>query len=673
MKISKKINRIMSVSAILALLIVAETGAMHQTVTAAGSAGYQNSQGGNYGGSSPSQNADFGPYMKRMQDKIKANWNPPAKDMDAQIVVKYRIMKDGTLDSYGILSSSGAQDLDNAAIDALRTASPFEPLPPSFNKESILVQFTFDYQKPKSAVNTMPAQPEIRQASPAQQNIPVNNRLATNPKPNQTAIRQASPAQQNIPVNNRLATNPKPNQTAIRQASPAQQNIPVNNRLATNPKPNQTAIRQALPAQQNIPLSNRLGNPQSNQTANRQIVSAPPVRPANNQIASGYQQTTPTNQIAEFQPLIPVNVRQTTSQPSSVTGTPVAPIRIKAGPGEPIQVEKLPPKQKIFPPVHAVQSYEQTPATLANPQGVQKYVQVPGADTPTQVTQVYVPAPPPPEILEPIQPPKAIVPLPPKNNDPRTVAVPPPIRQTPGVDITTYAQGDLLDLDKQKNATDNQGNQQPSYVYVPAQTQTTPITSTEINRIVPPAQTTTTYPEMEYVRFEAVEEVPVNTTLSTGINKVEMPTRRKKLTRPVTEEHYPDVPERRVVPAPTPQGPGVYMEQVRVPDFSEYMRKVERKITRKWHPPLSDYSTKVVVNYVILKDGELGKYYVSESSGNSRMDASAMDALKKAAPFPPLPRGFDQSSVEVKFTFDYNVYKNKSEKRGIKELEEEDL
>ena len=109
---------------------------------------------------------------------------------------------------------------------------------------------------------------------------------------------------------------------------------------------------------------------------------------------------------------------------------------------------------------------------------------------------------------------------------------------------------------------------------------------------------------------------------------------------------------------------------MKVTDFSEYMKKVERKITRKWHPPLSDYSTKVVVNYVIHKNGELGNYYVSESSGNSRMDLSATQALKKAAPFDPLPVGFGEESVDVKFTFDYNVYKNKSEKKGIKELEE---
>lgn len=536
MRISKEVKKIMRVSALLAVLIIAGSSGIDQAAIAAGNAGYQNSQAGNRSGGV--QNADFGPYMKRMQDKIKSNWQPPVKDKDAQIVVKYRIRKDGSLDSYGILSSSGSQDLDNAAIEALRAAAPFEPLPASFNKESILVQFTFDYQRPKTATQTVTAEP-------------ANNR------------------------------------------------------------------------------------------------------------------------IAEYQPLVPVNAKPASQIPA---GTPATPIRIKANPGEDIQIQKLPPKQKVFPPVQAVQSYEQTPATIAgSQQTVQKYVAPPeSVMPPAQVTQVYTQTPPPPTILEPIQPPSAIVPLPPKNTDPRNVAVPPPIRQTPGVDVKTYAQGDLLELDQSKITPDTP----PNYKFVPAVVQGDQIAGpTPVNQAtrIAPAST----PEVEYVKFEEVQEVPVSTTLSTGINKVAVPTRttrHKKLSRPVDEEQYKDmdIPEYKAVKTSAPPGrePGVYITPVKVTDFSEYMKKVERKITRKWHPPLSDYSTKVVVNYVIHKNGELGNYYVSESSGNSRMDLSATQALKKAAPFDPLPVGFGEESVDVKFTFDYNVYKNKSEKKGIKELEE---
>ena len=54
------------------------------------------------------------------------------------------------------------------------------------------------------------------------------------------------------------------------------------------------------------------------------------------------------------------------------------------------------------------------------------------------------------------------------------------------------------------------------------------------------------------------------------------------------------------------------------------------------------------------------------------MDVSATEALKKAAPFDPLASGYNEDTLEVKFTFDYNVYKNKSERNGIKDLEDDD-
>ena len=44
------------------------------------------------------------------------------------------------------------------------------------------------------------------------------------------------------------------------------------------------------------------------------------------------------------------------------------------------------------------------------------------------------------------------------------------------------------------------------------------------------------------------------------------------------------------------------------------------------------------------------------------MDASVLEALNKSAPFSPLPKkNIKGNSVDVQFTFDYNVHKNMSE------------
>ena len=91
-------------------------------------------------------------------------------------------------------------------------------------------------------------------------------------------------------------------------------------------------------------------------------------------------------------------------------------------------------------------------------------------------------------------------------------------------------------------------------------------------------------------------------------------------------------------------------------DFKDYMPKMQNKIKSNWNPPKSEKPSKVILNYEIKKDGTLGEIKVSTSSGDNKVDEMAIEALKKSAPFEPLPKGFAGDKVDVQFTFDYNVY-----------------
>ncbi len=44
-----------------------------------------------------------------------------------------------------------------------------------------------------------------------------------------------------------------------------------------------------------------------------------------------------------------------------------------------------------------------------------------------------------------------------------------------------------------------------------------------------------------------------------------------------------------------------------------------------------------------------------KSSGNLKTDKAALEAVKLASPFRPLPADFKGESVDVQFIFDYNV------------------
>ncbi len=108
-------------------------------------------------------------------------------------------------------------------------------------------------------------------------------------------------------------------------------------------------------------------------------------------------------------------------------------------------------------------------------------------------------------------------------------------------------------------------------------------------------------------------------------------------------------------PSPgNPNGaPGI--DALKQPNWGPYMRDLEQKIKRNWTPPKGDSSKRVVITFVIGKDGRLLSKQVTKSSGVPLADRAAMSAIELTAPFRPLPPEFKGQSVPIEFTFDYNV------------------
>ncbi len=59
----------------------------------------------------------------------------------------------------------------------------------------------------------------------------------------------------------------------------------------------------------------------------------------------------------------------------------------------------------------------------------------------------------------------------------------------------------------------------------------------------------------------------------------------------------------------------------------------------------------VLVSVRIARDGVLIDSWIEKGSGNRLFDDSALKAVKKAAPFPPLPEAFDGDYLEIGFRF----------------------
>ncbi|MBQ2611814.1 TonB family protein [bacterium] len=100
--------------------------------------------------------------------------------------------------------------------------------------------------------------------------------------------------------------------------------------------------------------------------------------------------------------------------------------------------------------------------------------------------------------------------------------------------------------------------------------------------------------------------------------------------------------------------PGI--DAIREPDFGPYMRDLQRRIKMNWDPPKGDESKRVVLLFKIAKDGRLLSCSVFKSSGLQSADKAALHAVQLTAPFKPLPAAYKGNSIDIQFTFDYNVF-----------------
>lgn len=98
-------------------------------------------------------------------------------------------------------------------------------------------------------------------------------------------------------------------------------------------------------------------------------------------------------------------------------------------------------------------------------------------------------------------------------------------------------------------------------------------------------------------------------------------------------------------------------EKAAGPDFGPYMKELQKSIKSNWYPPKRNESKRVVLLFKIAKNGRLLSTKIFKSSGVAAADEAAIKAVMVTAPFKSLPKEFKGKSIDIQFTFDYNVRK----------------
>ncbi len=98
----------------------------------------------------------FWAYNQRLKESIEGVWHYPQeaarKGIHGDLIIKFTIEKNGHLGAIELVRGSGYPVLDNAALDALKEASPYWPLPKEWGMEAYTIQGNFVYNLSNSFI-----------------------------------------------------------------------------------------------------------------------------------------------------------------------------------------------------------------------------------------------------------------------------------------------------------------------------------------------------------------------------------------------------------------------------------------------------------------------------------------------------------------------------------------
>lgn len=109
-------------------------------------------------------------------------------------------------------------------------------------------------------------------------------------------------------------------------------------------------------------------------------------------------------------------------------------------------------------------------------------------------------------------------------------------------------------------------------------------------------------------------------------------------------------------PGPLAAGCAPHLQIFFAADFKDqpYQKSAYQRVASSWKRPASmpKAGSKAVVIVTIGRDGSAPPPVLHLKSGSDSWDAAALEAVKKAAPFGPLPKGYAGASVEVHAHFE---------------------
>src|SRR5205809_5089298 len=93
---------------------------------------------------------DFGPYMNQVVNRVRVNWYSLIPEIarlgkKGRVVIIFTITPSGAIQDLRLVANSGTEPLDRAAMGSITASNPFAKLPPGYDGDHLVLQFTFLY------------------------------------------------------------------------------------------------------------------------------------------------------------------------------------------------------------------------------------------------------------------------------------------------------------------------------------------------------------------------------------------------------------------------------------------------------------------------------------------------------------------------------------------------
>ena len=91
-------------------------------------------------------------------------------------------------------------------------------------------------------------------------------------------------------------------------------------------------------------------------------------------------------------------------------------------------------------------------------------------------------------------------------------------------------------------------------------------------------------------------------------------------------------------------------------DMAAYWEQLKQRVRRQWIPELTQSSRQTVIHFTVNRSGQVSNLKIEQPSGFKVTDEAALNAIKRAGPFAPLPTTYAADYIDIQFTFAINVY-----------------